>query len=71
VQRWPRYNLGMAIVRTIEDLRSETEPTDLKALQEFIDKLAAGIPEEEWKKLPPDLSEFHDEYASGLRKYPS
>ena len=60
----------MALIRDLDDFLNEDEPTDLKRLQDFIDKLAAEIPDEEWKKLPPDLSEFHDEYSAGLRKYP-
>jgi hypothetical protein len=42
-----------------------------KAIWETILETMAGVPDEEWDKLPPDLSEQHDHYIYGTPKRPT
>ena len=37
-------------------------------IEEVIREIVARVPEEEWDRLPPDLSEQHDHYIYGTPK---
>lgn len=39
------------------------------SLLELFDEIWAGVPEEEWERLPTDLAEQHDHYIYGTRKH--
>ena len=60
--RIPRADLMYA--RQIRRPRDPDAPS-LRDLMDKIDALAKEIPEEEWEKLPTDLSERHDYYIHG------
>ena len=60
--RVPRADLMYA--RQIRRPRDPNAP-NLRDLMDKIDALAKEIPEEEWDKLPTDLSERHDYYING------
>jgi Arc/MetJ-type ribon-helix-helix transcriptional regulator len=48
----------------------EAPAIDHKPIWEEILELTAGVPDEEWDKLPVDGSEQHDHYIYGMPKRP-
>lgn len=42
-----------------------------KPIWEVFQEISASIPDEEWAKLPTDLSEQHDHYIYGTPKRPT
>lgn len=56
----------MSRVRKMQVEHPEPESVDLLALCAAVEKLAAQVSREEWRRLPADLSERFDEYACGL-----
>lgn len=53
-----------AVVPTVDE-----EPSvDVPAFTAFLDNIAANAPEEDLKRIPPDLSENLDHYVYGTRK---
>jgi hypothetical protein len=70
-------NLGFETRYAAEPGRSEQPPpseppTDASAdLRSFLDRIAEivkGVPEDEWKRLPADLSKNVDHYLYGTKK---
>jgi len=43
-------------------------PTDLRSFLDRIAKAVKGVPEDEWKRLPADLSKNVDHYLYGTKK---
>ena len=43
-------------------------PNDTRSIEEKIEEIMADVPEEEWAKLPPDLSDNLDHYIYGTPK---
>jgi Arc/MetJ-type ribon-helix-helix transcriptional regulator len=59
-------------VTTAAPAASETEAVRArKPVWERIQELTADIPDQEWDKLPADLSEQHDHYIYGTPKRPT
>jgi hypothetical protein len=48
-------------------LERRFDPT-ARPIEEIIAEIAGQVPEEEWDRLPPDLSEQHDHYIYGTPK---
>ena len=63
LKRVPRPDLMYA--RQIRRPRDPNAPT-IHDLMDKLDALFSDIPEEEWDKLPTDLSERHDYYIYGV-----
>jgi Arc/MetJ-type ribon-helix-helix transcriptional regulator len=49
----------------------ESAAPDAKPIWERILERTAGIPDEEWDKVPTDLAEQHDHYLYGTPKRPT
>ena len=45
------------------------EQPDARPIEEIIAEIAAEVPDEEWNKLPPDLSDQLDHYVYGTPKH--
>jgi hypothetical protein len=43
-------------------------PPDTRSIEEKIEAIVADVPEEEWARLPPDLSDQLDHYIYGTPK---
>ncbi len=50
------------------DAHNEVREPSARPIEEVLAQLASEVPEEEWKKLPEDLSENLDHYLYGTPK---
>jgi len=57
---------GAEVELTIVD--GAEEAGDHRPIEEIIDEIAAEVPESEWAKLPPDLTDQLDHYVYGTPK---
>jgi predicted XRE-type DNA-binding protein len=53
---------------TLSVVPAPVPKTDSRPIWEVIDAIVAGVPPEEWDKVPADLAENHDHYLYGTPK---
>ncbi|MGH9755053.1 MAG: hypothetical protein ACREA2_19930 [Blastocatellia bacterium] len=58
----------LIILPTIPVIEDESAPKDTHSLEEKIAAIWADVPEEEWAKLPPDLSDQQEGFRVLIRK---
>lgn len=54
-------------ISAVPNLDWKYDPT-ARPIGEIIDEISKDVPDEEWAKLPSDLSENHDHYLYGVPK---
>lgn len=59
---------GRKVKLTLLDRQPPTPSGQGKPIEEVIQEIMADVPEEEWDRLPPDLSDNLDHYMYGTPK---
>ncbi len=63
--RWRGRRVRLSVLPDSVDIAANTDP---RSIEEKIAAIMAEVPEEDWAKLPPDLSDNLDHHIYGAPK---
>ena len=66
-QQFVKHKMRLTI---LPDVSVESDPADSRSLDEKIAEIIAGVPVQEWEKLPADMGDNLDHYLYGTPKRP-